>query len=65
VNVPAEAGETVSLPLAVLLPAQAPLALQLRAFDDQVSVALSPSVIVVGSTAIESVAGGRLPPSPP
>ena len=47
--VPAAVGVTVSVPLVGCVPLQAPLAVQDVAFvEDQVSVALCPSVIDVG-----------------
>ena len=48
-SVPAAVGVTVSVPLVAWVPLQAPLAVQDVAFvEDQVSVALCPSVIDVG-----------------
>ena len=55
---PAAAGVTVSVPLAALLPDQLPLAVHVvPEFDDQVIVALSPTMTVVGATLMLVVAG--------
>jgi hypothetical protein len=56
VSVPTPVGVSVAVPLVDWLPLQAPLAVHAVAFvDDQVSVALAPSVIVVGFTEIVTV----------
>lgn len=68
VAVPVAAGVTLVEPLAACDPLQPPLAVQLvPVLDDQVSVALWPSVIDDGATDIEIVGAGgaELPPPPP
>ena len=62
---PVSVGVTSSLPPADLVPLQAPPAVQLAPFVVQVSVALCPRVMVVGSTESDRVAGGFESPPPP
>jgi hypothetical protein len=58
-EVPAELGVTCKVPLVFWVPLQAPLAVQDVAFvDDQVSMALWPSAIEVGSTERVTVGAG-------
>jgi hypothetical protein len=57
--VPAALGVTLKVPLVFWVPLQAPLAVQEVAFvDDQLSVALWPSAIEVGSTEKVTVGAG-------
>jgi hypothetical protein len=59
--VPICAGVTLCVPLVTFAPLQPLLAVQLVAFvDDQLSVALCPSVIEVGATEMFTVGGGGL-----
>jgi hypothetical protein len=52
-------GETVEVPLVASLPLQAPLAVhEVALVDDQVRLALEPTVIDVGDTAIVTVGAG-------
>ena len=56
---PLELGVTLKVPLVASVPLHAPLAVQEVALvDDQVSVALWPTVIEVGDTAIVTVGTG-------
>ena len=76
VSVPAAVGVSVAVPLVGSVPLHAPLAVQAVALvEDQVSVALPPSVMVAGSTARVTVGAGAaltvkvavpftLPPAP-
>ena len=58
-EMPAALGVTFKVPLVFWVPLQAPLAVQEVAFiDDQVSVALWPSAIEVGSTERVTVGAG-------
>ncbi|HSY07712.1 MAG TPA: hypothetical protein VK820_04150 [Steroidobacteraceae bacterium] len=61
---PTAVGVNVSVPLALLVPLQAPLAVHVEPFVDHVTVALWPSVIEVGFTDTVTVAGGMLEPPP-
>lgn len=74
-SAPTAVGVSVTLPLVALLPLHASLAVQESALvDDQVSVALAPSVIVAGATEMVTVGVGAftvsvavlaaLPPAP-
>jgi hypothetical protein len=63
VAVPAVAGVSVAVPLVASLPLHAPLAVQEVEFvDDQVSVVLAPSVMLVGLAAMVTVGFGWLLP---
>ena len=64
VTVPAAAGVTSCVPVAACAPVHPPLAVQ-AVFDDHVSVALCPAMMVVGATEIVAVAAGGLDPPPP
>ena len=63
---PVAVGVTARVPEAGSEPDQPPLAVQVEpALDDQVSVALWPSTMLVGETEMETVGGGgELPPPP-
>jgi hypothetical protein len=60
---PVAVGVTSSVPVAACVPVHPPLAVH-AVLDDHESVALCPSVMVVGSTESAAVAAG-LPPPPP
>jgi hypothetical protein len=53
---------TTCVPLEVWAPLHAPLAVQLAPFEFQVIVALRPTVMVLGLTAIVTEAGPKLEP---
>lgn len=56
---PAAVGLSLAEPLVFCAPVQAPLAVhEVASLEDQVSVALWPSVMVVGATVIVTVGGG-------